>query len=84
MIYLIHCKNIYKCYNVLLPTTTIKRKTIKFSKSQKPNEEMGKSTKQTIFRGRGTNGQQIHEEMLNIPGRKNANLNYIKISPLFS
>jgi hypothetical protein len=25
MIYLIHCKNFCKCYNVLLPSTTIKK-----------------------------------------------------------
>jgi hypothetical protein len=27
MIYLIHCKNLCKCYSVPLPSTTIKRKT---------------------------------------------------------
>jgi hypothetical protein len=28
MIYLIQCKNLYKCYNVLLPSTAIKKKSV--------------------------------------------------------
>jgi hypothetical protein len=29
IIYLIHCKNLYKCYNIPIPSTTIKKKKLK-------------------------------------------------------
>jgi hypothetical protein len=35
MIYLIHCKNVYKCHYVLQPSTIIKRKK-KIRKTEKP------------------------------------------------
>jgi hypothetical protein len=40
---------------------------------------MGKLTEQSIFKGRRTNGQKTHEEMLNIPGHKGkVNQNHVR------
>jgi hypothetical protein len=38
--------------------------------NQHPNEEIGTLIKQRIPQGRGKNGQEIHEEMVNFPGYK--------------
>jgi hypothetical protein len=46
--------------------------------NQWPKEEMGKLMEQSFFKGKSSNGQKPHEEML--PGHKgNANQNHIKI-----
>ena len=43
---------------------------------------MDRGTKQTVFQIKYTNGQQIHEKMLNITNHQgNANQNYNEISP---
>jgi hypothetical protein len=42
---------------------------------------MGQWTEQRIFKERSPNGQETHEEMMNIPGHiENANQNHIKIT----
>jgi hypothetical protein len=33
MMYLIHCKNLCKCYNAPIPSTTIKKKNVKVAKA---------------------------------------------------
>ena len=43
---------------------------------------MDKGTEQTFFQRRYTNGQQVHEKMLNIANyQRNANQNYDEVSP---
>jgi hypothetical protein len=42
----------------------------KLPSNQRPNEEMSKQTKQSLFKGRSPNGYKSHEQMLNIPGYK--------------
>jgi hypothetical protein len=39
-------------------------------KKLSPNEEIGTRIHQGILKGRGTNGQQIHEKVFNFPGYK--------------
>jgi hypothetical protein len=57
-------------------------KKLNSQKNQWPNEEMGKWTEQSFFKGRCPNEQNTHEEMFNIPGHKgNANQNHVKIPP---
>ena len=41
---------------------------------------MGRRPEQTFFKRGNTDGQQVHEKMLNIPSQGNANQNHSELS----
>ena len=45
------------------------------------NKKMGRRPKQTFFQRRYIDSQKVHENMLNITIKRNANQNYNKVSP---
>ena len=58
------------------------KETTQQQKSQQPNGKMGKRPKYTFLQRRYTDGQQAHENMLNITDyERSANQNYCEISP---
>jgi hypothetical protein len=49
---------------------------------QWPNEKLGKWIEQSFFKGRSSNDQKTHEEMLNISGHNGkGHQNHVKITP---
>ena len=54
----------------------------KTTKNREPNFKMDRGAEQTLFQRRHTNGQEVHERMLNITNpQENANQNHTEITP---
>ena len=52
------------------------------AKNQQPSGKMGERPEETFVQGRYTDGQQVHETMLNIPDyQRNATQEYHEIPP---
>ena len=56
--------------------------TTQYQKPKQPNQKMGRRPTQTFLQRRHTDGQQVHEKMLNIANhQRNANQNYNEVTP---
>ena len=62
-----------------LPNTQIAR-VAQYQKAPKPNQKIGRRSKQTFIQRRHIDGQQTHEKMLNINNYyRNGNQNYKEV-----
>ena len=48
---------------------------------KKANEKLGRRPAETFFQRRDTDGQQVHEKMLNIINQRNVKQNHKEVSP---